>query len=62
MNAKTSQDSYYKPLTSEESIKAFKNEFDFDHADAIDFDRLVNDLRDIKEGWVSHLVSSLGLT
>ncbi|KAF2083829.1 uridine-cytidine kinase-like protein-like 1 [Saccharata proteae CBS 121410] len=45
-----SMDSFYKPLTPEQSAKAFRNEFDFDAPDAIDFDVLVEKLRDIKEG------------
>ncbi|KAE9970972.1 hypothetical protein EG328_005944 [Venturia inaequalis] len=45
-----SMDSFYKPLTPEQSRKAFKNEFDFDSPAAIDFDVLVEKLRDIKAG------------
>ena len=44
------QDSFYKPLTPEESKRAFQNEYDFDAPEAIDFDVLVDRLRDIKEG------------
>ena len=46
------QDSFYKPLTPEQSRRAFKNEYDFDSPDAIDFDVLVDRLRDIKDGSV----------
>ncbi|KAI9667907.1 MAG: Uridine kinase [Bathelium mastoideum] len=45
-----SMDSFYKTLTSEESERAFRNDFDFDSPSAIDFDILVDKLRDIKEG------------
>lgn len=44
------QDSFYKPLTPEQSKAAFRNEFDFDSPEAIDFDVLVDRLRDIKQG------------
>jgi len=37
-------------LTAEQSRKAFQNEFDFDAPDAIDFDLLVEKLKDIKQG------------
>lgn len=46
-----SMDSFYKPLTSEQSKAAFRNEFDFDAPEAIDFDILVEKLRDIKAGY-----------
>ncbi|KAK5165586.1 Uridine kinase [Saxophila tyrrhenica] len=45
-----SMDSFYKPLTPEESAAAFRNEYDFDAPEAIDFDVLVEKLRDIKSG------------
>ncbi|QDS73536.1 hypothetical protein FKW77_009642 [Venturia effusa] len=45
-----SMDSFYKPLTLEQSQKAFRNEFDFDAPAAIDFDVLVKKLQDIKAG------------
>ena len=47
-----SMDSFYKPLTPEQSAKAFRNEYDFDAPEAIDFDFLVEKLRDIKTGYV----------
>ncbi|KAF2738997.1 uridine-cytidine kinase 2 [Polyplosphaeria fusca] len=47
-----SMDSFYKPLTPEQSEIAFRNEFDFDSPEAIDFDVLVDRLRDIKQGKV----------
>jgi len=34
------QDSFYKPLTPEQSAAAFRNEFDFDAPEAIDFDSM----------------------
>lgn len=45
------QDSFYKPLTPEQSQAAFRNEFDFDAPEAIDFDILVDRLKDIKKGY-----------
>jgi hypothetical protein len=48
-----SSDSYYKPLTPEESKAAFRNEYDFDAPSAIDFDLLVDHLRDIKSGYAT---------
>ncbi|MCJ1366145.1 Uridine kinase [Acarospora aff. strigata] len=45
-----SMDSFYKSLTSEQAEKAFRNEFDFDSPDAIDFDTLVERLKDLKQG------------
>lgn len=45
-----SMDSFYKTLDEEGSRKAFKNEYDFDSPDAIDFDVLVERLRDLKAG------------
>lgn len=46
-----SMDSFYKPLTPDQSAAAFRNEFDFDAPDAIDFDVLVEKLKDIKAGY-----------
>ena len=48
-----SMDSFYKPLTPEESAAAFLNEYDFDAPDAIDFDILVERLEDIKAGYIA---------
>jgi len=48
-----SMDSFYRPLTPEQSLKAFRNEYDFDAPEAIDFDVLVEILRDIKAGFVT---------
>lgn len=45
-----SMDSFYKPLTPEQSQAAFRCEYDFDAPEAIDFDVLVDKLRDIKAG------------
>lgn len=47
------QDSFYKSLDAEASRKAFLNEYDFDSPDAIDFDKLVECLQDLKAGYVS---------
>lgn len=45
-----SMDSFYKPLTPDESAAAFRNEYDFDAPEAIDFEVLVDRLKDIKVG------------
>jgi uridine kinase len=37
-------------LTPEQSIKAFRNEYDFDAPDAIDFDVLIDRLKSLKQG------------
>ncbi|KXG51064.1 Phosphoribulokinase/uridine kinase [Penicillium griseofulvum] len=44
------QDSFYKTLTSEQHQKAHANEYDFDCPESIDFDVLVETLRDLKKG------------
>jgi uridine kinase len=44
-------DSFYKPLTPDQSQAAFRNEYDFDAPEAIDFDVLVEKLKDIKSGY-----------
>ncbi|KAJ5972547.1 uncharacterized protein N7479_002465 [Penicillium vulpinum] len=43
-------DSFYKTLTSEQHHKAHANEYDFDCPESIDFDVLVETLRDLKKG------------
>lgn len=53
-----SMDSFYRPLTPEQSQQAFRNEYDFDSPDAIDFDTLVAKLKDIKEGYETFLFLS----
>ncbi|KAJ9142867.1 Uridine kinase [Coniochaeta hoffmannii] len=45
-----SMDSFYKRLTPEQHKKAFENDYDFDSPEAIDFDVLVDCLRDLKAG------------
>ncbi|KAL1311857.1 hypothetical protein AAFC00_001931 [Neodothiora populina] len=45
-----SMDSFYRPLTPEQSARAFNNNYDFDSPEAIDFDVLVQVLQDIKQG------------
>lgn len=45
-----STDSFYKPLTPEESVCAFKNEYDFDAPGAWDWDLMVEKLKELKEG------------
>ncbi|OQD65140.1 hypothetical protein PENPOL_c006G06381 [Penicillium polonicum] len=43
-------DSFYKTLTPEQHHKAHANEYDFDCPESIDFDILVETLRDLKKG------------
>ncbi|KAF2497103.1 uridine-cytidine kinase-like protein-like 1 [Lophium mytilinum] len=50
-----SMDSFYKVLTPEQSAAAFRSEFDFDSPDAIDFDKLVDVLRELKKGKVAEV-------
>ncbi|QUC15937.1 uncharacterized protein UV8b_00178 [Ustilaginoidea virens] len=45
-----SMDSFYKTLTPEQSKLAFANEYDFDSPEAIDFDVLIDRVRDLKAG------------
>ncbi|KAG0129549.1 uridine kinase family-domain-containing protein [Tuber indicum] len=45
-----SMDSFYKPLNPEQSAQAFRNEYDFDSPNSIDFDILVERLGDLKQG------------
>jgi uridine kinase len=45
-----STDSFYKPLTSEQSAAAFRCEFDFDEPGAWDWDLMVEKLKELKEG------------
>ncbi|XP_077366603.1 uridine-cytidine kinase-like 1 [Festucalex cinctus] len=45
-----SMDSFYKVLNKEEQELAAKNEYNFDHPDAFDFELLVNVLRKLKKG------------
>lgn len=45
-----STDSFYKPLTPEESARAFRNEYDFDAPQAWDWDLMVEKLKLLKEG------------
>uniref|UniRef100_A0A3B4ENQ2 Uridine-cytidine kinase n=1 Tax=Pygocentrus nattereri TaxID=42514 RepID=A0A3B4ENQ2_PYGNA len=45
-----SMDSFYKVLSNEEQELAAKNEYNFDHPDAFDFELLVNVLRKLKKG------------
>ena len=44
------KDSFYKTLTPEQNAIAHANEYDFDCPDSIDFDVLVQTLRDLKQG------------
>ncbi|KAG9282559.1 uridine-cytidine kinase-like 1 isoform X1 [Astyanax mexicanus] len=45
-----SMDSFYKVLSKEEQELASKNEYNFDHPDAFDFELLVTILRKLKKG------------
>ncbi|XP_046412175.1 uridine-cytidine kinase isoform X4 [Neodiprion fabricii] len=45
-----SQDSFYRELTPSEKLKAEKGQFNFDHPDAFDNDRILRTLRDILTG------------
>uniref|UniRef100_A0A8C2ZTJ3 Uridine-cytidine kinase n=1 Tax=Cyclopterus lumpus TaxID=8103 RepID=A0A8C2ZTJ3_CYCLU len=45
-----SMDSFYKVLNNEEQELAAKNEYNFDHPDAFDFELLVTVLRKLKKG------------
>lgn len=45
-----SLDNFYKPLTPEERIQAFENEYDFDHPSAIDLDLAYECILSLKEG------------
>lgn len=44
------QDSFYKSLTPEQNALAHANEYDLDSPSSIDFDLLVEKLRDLKQG------------
>lgn len=43
-------DNFYKPLTKEESIKAFNNEWDFDTPKSLDLDLLYEKAKSLKRG------------
>ncbi|KAH9523593.1 Uridine-cytidine kinase-like 1 [Bulinus truncatus] len=45
-----SMDSFYKVLNHEQHEKAIRNEYDFDHPDAFDFDLIVSTIGRLKEG------------
>ncbi|XP_024146446.1 uridine-cytidine kinase-like 1 isoform X2 [Oryzias melastigma] len=45
-----SMDSFYKVLNKEEQDQAVKNEYNFDHPDAFDFELLISVLRKLKKG------------
>lgn len=46
------QDSFYKALNPEQHAMAHRNEYDFDSPSSIDFDVLVDRLKDLKAGYV----------
>ncbi|PYI01855.1 uridine kinase [Aspergillus sclerotiicarbonarius CBS 121057] len=43
-------DSFYKSLSPEDHARAHRNQYDFDCPDSLDFDVLVQTLRDLKQG------------
>ncbi|KAK6878735.1 Uridine kinase [Candida tropicalis] len=43
-------DNFYNPLTPEESKQAFANNFDFDTPDSLDFELLVETIKNLKKG------------
>ncbi|XP_032432083.1 uridine-cytidine kinase-like 1 isoform X3 [Xiphophorus hellerii] len=45
-----SMDSFYKVLSPEEQLLAARNDYNFDHPDAFDFDLLTHTLRKLKQG------------
>lgn len=45
-----SLDSFYRPLTDDDQLKASKGQFNFDHPDAFDHDMLIQTIRDITQG------------
>lgn len=45
-----SVDSFYRPLSAEQSAAAFESRYDFDHPGAFDTELLVRTLRDLKAG------------
>jgi uridine kinase len=45
-----SMDSFYRVLSEEEHERAARNEYNFDHPDAFDYDLMVKTLRDLKNG------------
>ncbi|KAJ1985554.1 Uridine kinase [Dimargaris cristalligena] len=45
-----SMDSFYKPLTPEQSARAFRNEHDFDHPNSFDYELLFKTLQALKQG------------
>jgi hypothetical protein len=46
------QDSFYKSLTPEQNALAHANEYDLDSPESIDFDLLVEKLKELKQGSV----------
>lgn len=46
------QDSFYKALDDEQNAQAHRNEYDLDAPNAIDFDLLIDVLKNLKAGSV----------
>ncbi|XP_058535270.1 uridine-cytidine kinase-like 1 isoform X10 [Ochotona princeps] len=45
-----SMDSFYKVLTQQQQEQAARNDFNFDHPDAFDFDLIISTLKKLKQG------------
>lgn len=43
-------DNFYRPLTKEQSVKAFANEWDFDRPESLDFDLICDVVKKLKRG------------
>lgn len=50
-----SMDSFYKVLSEEQHELANRNEYDFDHPDAFDFDLIIKTLNELKKGKQVHI-------
>jgi uridine kinase len=50
-----SMDSFYKALDEEQHEAAFRNEYDFDHPDAFDFDLICHTISELKKGKQVHI-------
>lgn len=50
-----SMDSFYKVLSEEQHEAANRNEYDFDHPDAFDFDLIIKTLNELKKGKQVHI-------
>lgn len=48
-------DSFYKPLTKDQQVRAHQSRYNFDHPDAFDFDLLLETLKKLKNGEDVHI-------